>query len=89
MTIFLLAFNGQLKDKQGVIMKQTGIYFIIGGAILFVIIFIGKIISFILNNPLLGLSLLAILVGVAMILTAIYQERKADPESEELKEVKQ
>lgn len=70
-------------------MKQTGIYFIIGGAILFVIIFIGKIISFILNNPLLGLSLLAILVGVAMILTAIYQERKADPESEELKEVKQ
>lgn len=70
-------------------MKQTGIYLVVGGAILFVIIFIGKIISFILNNPLLGLSILAILIGVIMILVAIYNERKADPESEDLKEVQQ
>ncbi len=70
-------------------MKQTGIYLIVGGAILFIVVFIGKIISFIVGNPLLGLALLAILIGLAMILLAIYNERKNDPETQELKNVQQ
>ena len=70
-------------------MKQTGIYLIVGGAILFIIIFIGKIISFIVGNPLLGIALLAILIGLAMILLAIYNERKNDSETQELKNVQQ
>lgn len=70
-------------------MKQTGIYLTVGGAILFIIIFIGKIISFIVGNPLLGIALLAILIGLAMILLAIYNERKNDSETQELKNVQQ
>ncbi|MCK5330971.1 MAG: hypothetical protein KAK01_06170 [Candidatus Marinimicrobia bacterium] len=70
-------------------MKQTGIYLTVGGAILFIVVFIGKIISFIVGNPLLGLALLAIIIGVIMILTAIYNERKNDPETQELKNVQQ
>ncbi|MFH1852771.1 MAG: hypothetical protein ABIA75_10530 [Candidatus Neomarinimicrobiota bacterium] len=68
-------------------MKQTGIYLTIGGAILFIVVFIGKIISFIVSNPLLGLALLAILVGLVMILIAIYNERRDDPEADALKKV--
>ena len=70
-------------------MKQTGIYLTVGGAILFIIIFIGKIISLIVGNPLLGIALLAILIGLAMILLAIYNERKNDSETQELKNVQQ
>ncbi|NQT96754.1 MAG: hypothetical protein HQ562_03340 [Candidatus Marinimicrobia bacterium] len=70
-------------------MKQTGIYLTVGGTILFIVVFIGKIISFIVGNPLLGLALLAILIGVIMILSAIYNERKNDPETQELKNVQQ
>ncbi|MBC8403544.1 MAG: hypothetical protein H8E14_18845 [Candidatus Marinimicrobia bacterium] len=70
-------------------MKQTGIYLTVGGAILFIVVFIGKIISFIVGNPLLGLALVAILIGVIMILSAIYNERKNDPETQELKNVQQ
>lgn len=68
-------------------MKQTGIYLTIGGAILFIVVFIGKIISFIVSNPLLGLALLAILAGLVMILIAIYNERRDDPEADALKKV--
>ncbi len=70
-------------------MKQSGIYLVVGGAILFIIIFIGKIINFIVSNPWLGLALLAIIIGLAMILLAIYNERKEDPENEALKSVEQ
>ena len=70
-------------------MKQTGIYLVVGGTVLFIIIFISKIISFIASNPWLGLALLAIIIGLAMILLAIYNERKEDPETEELKSVQQ
>ena len=68
-------------------MKQAGIYLVIGGAILFVVVFIGKIISFIIGNPLLGLALTAILIGLILILSAIYNERKSDPETVELDKV--
>lgn len=70
-------------------MKQIGIYLTVGGAILFIVVFIGKIISFIVGNPLLGLALVAILIGVIMILSAIYNERRNDPETQELKNVQQ
>ena len=70
-------------------MKQGGIYLVVGGSILFIVVFIGKIISFIISNPLLGLAILAILIGIILILIAIYSERKNDPEADELKEVSQ
>ena len=68
-------------------MKQAGIYLVIGGAILFIVVFISKIISFIVGNPLLGLALTAILIGLILILSAIYNERKSDPETVELDKI--
>ncbi len=70
-------------------MKQSGIYLVVGGTILFIVVFIGKIIKFIIGNPLLGLAILAILIGLVMILMAIYAERKNDPDSQELRDVQQ
>lgn len=67
-------------------MKQTGIYLIVGGAILFILVFITKIISFILSNPLLGLALLAMLIGLILVLVSIYNERKAEPGGADSKE---
>ena len=45
-------------------MKQTGIYLILGGAVVFILVFIGKIMALVFNNPLLGLALMAVVIGV-------------------------
>ena len=57
-------------------MKEAGLYLIIAGAALFIIVFIGKIISFIANNPMLGLATLAILAGVFLLLLNMIKENK-------------
>lgn len=57
-------------------MKDLGIYLIIGGIIIFVLVFIGKVISFIINNPLLGFASLAILAGIIIFLFGIVQENQ-------------
>lgn len=57
-------------------MKEAGLYLIIAGVALFIIVFIGKIISFIANNPMLGLATLAILAGVFLILLNMIKENK-------------
>lgn len=57
-------------------MKDAGLYLIIAGAALFIIVFIGKIISFIANNPMLGLATLAILAGVFLLLLNMIKENK-------------
>ena len=55
-------------------MKQTGIYLILGGAVVFILVFIGKIMALVFNNPLLGLALMAVVIGVFILLYSIIQE---------------
>lgn len=57
-------------------MKDAGLYLIIGGAILFMLVFIGKIISFIVSNPILGLASVAIIAGVILILINMVKENR-------------
>ena len=57
-------------------MKQTGIYLILGGAVVFILVFIGKIIALIFNNPLLGLALMSVVLGVFVLLYSIIQEER-------------
>ena len=45
-------------------MKDAGLYLIIAGVAVFVLVFIGKIFAFIANNPILGLAALAIIGGI-------------------------
>ena len=57
-------------------MKQTGIYLILGGAVVFILVFIGKIMALVFNNPLLGLALMAVVIGVFILLYSIIQEER-------------
>ena len=57
-------------------MKDAGLYLIIAGVALFIIVFIGKIISFIANNPMLGIATLAIIAGVFLLLLNMIKENK-------------
>ena len=65
-------------------MKEAGLYLIIAGVALFIIVFIGKIISFIANNPMLGLATLAILAGVFLLLLNMIKENKEAKKDEPL-----
>jgi len=66
-------------------MKEAGLYLIIAGVALFIIVFIGKIISFIANNPMLGLATLAILAGVFLLLLNMIKENKEAKKDEPFK----
>ncbi len=57
-------------------MKQTGIYLILGGSVVFILVFIGKIMALVFNNPLLGLALMAVVIGVFILLYSIIQEER-------------
>jgi len=57
-------------------MKQTGIYLILGGAVVCILVFIGKIMALVFNNPLLGLALMAVVIGVFILLYSIIQEER-------------
>ena len=63
-------------------MKQTGIYLILGGAVVFILVFIGKIKALGLNNPLLGLALMAVVIGVFILLYSIIQEERVAKKDE-------
>ena len=63
-------------------MKQTGIYLILGGAVVFILVFIGKIMALIFNNPLIGLALMAVVVGVFILLYSIIQEERVAKKDE-------
>ena len=67
-------------------MKQTGIYLILGGAVVFILVFIGKIIALIFNNPLLGLALMSVVLGVFVLLYSIIQEER---EKDEIKDIEE
>lgn len=63
-------------------MKDAGLYLIIGGVVVFILVFIGKIFAFIANNPILGLAVLAIIVGVVLLLVNMMQENKKSKKDE-------
>ena len=57
-------------------MKQTGIYLILGGAVVFILVFIGKIMALVFNNPLLGLALMAVVIGVFIYCTVSSRKKE-------------
>ena len=63
-------------------MNQTGIYLILGGAVVFILVFIGKIMALVFNNPLLGLALMAVVIGLFILLYSIIQEERAAKKDE-------
>ena len=67
-------------------MKQTGIYLILGGAVVFILVFIGKIIALIFNNPLLGLALMSVVLGVLVLLYSIIQEEREKDDFKDIEE---
>ena len=67
-------------------MKQTGIYLILGGAVVFILVFIGKIIALIFNNPLLGLALMSVVLGVFILLYSIIQEEREKDDFKDIEE---
>ena len=69
-------------------MKQTGIYLILGGAVVFILVFIGKIMALVFNNPLLGLALMAVVIGVFILLYSIIQEERVAKNDEPFRGLK-
>lgn len=67
-------------------MKQAGIYLILGGAVVFILVFIGKIIALIFNNPLLGLALMSVVLGVFVLLYSIIQEEREKDDFKDIEE---
>ena len=63
-------------------MKQTGIYLILGGAVGFILVFIGKIMALVFNHPLLGLAVMAVVIGVFILLYSIIQEERGAKKDE-------
>jgi len=63
-------------------MKQAGFYLIIGGSAVFGLAFISRIIRFLASHPILGLALVAVVVGLFMLLYGIYVEANQDKEKE-------
>ena len=68
-------------------MKQTGIYLIICGAVVFILVFIGKIMALLFNNPLLGLALMAVVSGVFILLYSIIQEERVAKNEEPFRDI--
>ncbi len=68
-------------------MKQTGIYLILGGAVVFILVFIGKIMALLFNNPLLGLALMAVVIGVFILLYSIIQEERVAKNDEPFRDI--
>ena len=68
-------------------MKQTGIYLILGGAVVFILVFIGKIMALLFNNPLLGLALMAVVTGVFILLYSIIQEERVAKNEEPFRDI--
>ena len=63
-------------------MKQTGIYLILGGAVVFILVFIGKIMALVFNHTLLGLAVMAVVIGVFILLYSIIQEERVAKKDE-------
>ena len=68
-------------------MKQTGIYLILRGAVVFILVYIGKIMALLFNNPLLGLALMAVVSGVFILLYSIIQEERVAKNNESFRDI--
>jgi len=63
-------------------MKQTGIYLILIGAVVSILVFIGDLLALIFDRPLLGLALMAVVIGVFILLYSIIQEERVAKKDE-------
>ena len=63
-------------------MKQTGIYLILIGAVVSILVFIGDLLALIFERPLLGLALMAVVIGVFILLYSIIQEERVAKKDE-------
>ncbi len=61
--------------------KQLSMLLIAGGVLVFILAFIGKIIEFVFRYQVLGLALIAILIGVLLMGYNMYIENKKDEQS--------
>jgi len=62
--------------------KQTGIYLILIGAVVSILVFIGDLLALIFDRPLLGLALMAVVIGVFILLYSIIQEERVAKKDE-------
>ena len=68
-------------------MKKTGIIAIIIGLAIWVLYLISVFWSFLFSHPVLGLALIAIIGGAAIIILDIYQEKEKDKENEPFRDI--
>ncbi|NIA18727.1 MAG: hypothetical protein GWO85_01365 [Simkaniaceae bacterium] len=68
-------------------MKQTGMYFIIGGAIILVFVFVKNIFTFLASHPITGLAIAAVIIGAFLMLYSVYQESQADKDDEPFRDI--
>ena len=54
----------------------------------FILVFIGKIMALVFNNPLLGLALMAVVIGVFILLYSIIQEERVAKNDEPFRGIK-
>ena len=69
-------------------MKQAGIYLILGGAVVFILVLIGEIVALLFDYPLLGLALMAVVIGVFILLYSIIQEERVAKNDEPFRGIK-
>jgi len=53
----------------------------------FILVFIGKIMALLFNNPLLGLALMAVVIGVFILLYSIIQEERVAKNDEPFRDI--
>ena len=68
-------------------MKQAGIYLILGGAVVFILVLIGEIVALLFDYPLLGLALMAVVIGVFILLYSIIQEERVAKNDEPFRDI--
>jgi hypothetical membrane protein len=68
--------------KEGCVMKQVGLYLILGGIVIFLLAFIRSILTFLGQHPIMGLALLAIVAGVILLFVGVYRETEKDKKEE-------
>jgi hypothetical protein len=56
--------------------KQLSFILIGGGVLIFLLAFIGEIIKFVFRHQILGVALVAILIGVVLMIYTLYQDNK-------------
>lgn len=68
-------------------MKKTGMYLIFGGLAVLILAFISRILAFVVDHPIIGLALLAVLAGVIILLVNVYKETSQDANNEPFRDL--